>query len=434
MDLIYIDPPFFTHKQYEVVWGDEAEVRSFEDRWEGGIEHYIGWMKPRVQLMWEILKPTGSFYLHCDWHANAHLRIMLDEIFDAKNFRNEIIWQRTFAHGGGSVGFSRVHDSILFYTKSEKFLFNRQHVPYSESYIKNFFRFADADGRRYQLVILTGPGSTKNDYEWKGKRPTRGRHWAYKKEKMEELEKEGRLVYSKTGIPRVKQYIDEKQGTLVTDLWIDIPVIHSQSRERLGYPTQKPEALLERIMKVSSNKNDLILDPFCGCGTTVAVAQKLGRKWIGIDISPTAVKTITSRLDSMHAIKDKDFVVVGMPKTVDELKKLKPFEFQNWVIDEMGAHHSRKKVGDMGLDGYVMRSVLHGEAGIQVKQSDGIGRNVIDNFVSALQRAKYNKGFIIAFSFGKGAHEEVARLKNEGNVDIKLVNVEDLLYKKKPID
>lgn len=297
VDLIYADPPFFSNKQYIVDSDDDIGVRAFEDRWTGGVDSYIAWIEPRLLECKRILKDTGSIYLHCDHHANGYLRVLMDKIFGMKNFRNEIVWKRTHAHGGGSKGFSRIHDTILFYSKTEKFKFNRQHTPYSDDYIEGFFKFSEQDGRRYQLVIATGPGETKSDYIWKGKSPPKGRHWAYNKVKMEELDKEGKLVYSKNGIPRVKQYIDEKPGTLIADLWHDIDVIHSNSKERQGYPTQKPITLLERIIKSSSHENDVVLDPFCGCGTTLVAAQKLNRKWIGIDISSAACKLMQKRMN-----------------------------------------------------------------------------------------------------------------------------------------
>jgi len=355
-------------------------VRSFEDRWEGGIEHYISWMKPRVLSIYDVLKQTGSFYLHCDWHANAHLRILCDDIFGEKNFRNEIIWW--YETGGiPSKDFSRKHDIIFRYSKTDDYIFNSKDV----------------------------------------------------------LEKRSNEVLRRiaTGIPSATR--SKGQYRHPCDVW-KIPAINAMAKERLGYPTQKPEKLLERIIKASSNPGDLVLDAFCGCGTTLAVAHKLGRRWIGIDISPTAIKTVDDRLRRIGAKIDEDYIVVGMPMRVRELKKLKPFEFQNWVINEMAARHSRKKVGDMGLDGYVPRDIYHEEAGIQVKQSENVGRNVVDNFETALRRAKYKRGYLVAFSFGKGAVEEVARLKNEGarlnngqDVNIILVTVEDLLYKRKPI-
>lgn len=336
-DLIYLDPPFFSHKYYEVVWGDEAEVRSFKDRWAGGINVYIEWMKERVVKMYDVLKDTGSYYLHCDWHASHYLKVMLDEIFGYRN--------------------------------SESFLARRQYI----------------EGK-------SGIYGGRN-------------------EKSKNLS-----VY--------------KEGKLIEDWWNDIPAGGQISRkELLGYPTQKPEALLERIIRVSSNKGDLILDPFCGCGTAMSVAHRLNRKWIGIDISPTAISLIEKRLEKVGAIKSKDFDSIGMPTTLSELKALEPFEFQNWVINEMKAKQSKKLVADMGLNGYYDKTIFTDSAGIQVKQSEKVGRNVVDNFETALRRGKYDKGFIVAFSFTKGAREEVARVKGKG-LDVKLIKVEDLLYGK----
>ena len=218
---------------------------------------------------------------------------------------------------------------------------------------------------------------------------------------------------------------------LPIDVW-EIPAVINVSKERLGYPTQKPEILLEKIIKASSNKDDIVLDSFCGCGTSLAVAQKLNRHWIGIDISPTAIKLVEKLLKKLGAIEDKTYITINTPTTDDDLKAFKPFEFQNWVIDELQAKHSEKKVGDMGLDGYFTKDLWHEEAGIQVKQSDSVGRNVVDNFETALKRAKYKRGYIVAFSFTKGAYEETARIKKEG-LEIKLIKVSELLNKKEPI-
>lgn len=370
IDLIYIDPPFFSNRHYEVVWGDEAEIRSFEDRWEGGINVYIDWMRPRVEELYRVLKPIGSFYLHCDWHASHYLKVMVDDVFGKSNFRNEIVWAyRT--QGATKKRWSRKHDVLLFYTKSDKWTFNYMT---ERSYMQHKYGFA------------------KRDFK---------------------IDEEGR------------QYRD----ALMRDVW-EIPALQSATKEKLGYPTQKPEALLERIIKASSNKGDIVLDAFCGCGTTLVVAQKLERRWIGVDISPTAVKVMEKRLRKVGATKDNDYTSTGMPTTVRDLRELKPFEFQNWVIDEIGARHSRKKTGDKGIDGYFAKDLWHDEAGIQVKQSDRVGRNVIDNFETALKRKKYKKGYVIAFSFTKDAYEEVARLKNQEELEIKLIKVEDLLYKK----
>ncbi len=383
VDLIYIDPPFFTHKQYEVVWGDEAEIRSYKDRWEGGIEHYISWLKPRIKAMYEVLKSTGSFYIHCDSHANAHIRIMLDEIFGEENFRNEIIWCYRGA-GYPKNDFGKRHDTIFRYSKTQDYVFNLDDVRE---------KYAEATKERFSHYI----GNIR-----------KGKDFGIQK-----LNPLGRQP----------------------DDWWQIQPIAPSAKERVGYPTQKPEALLERIIKASSDKGDIVADFFCGCGTTIAVAQKLGRKWIGIDISPTAIKIIQKRFKQLLGMEEGiNYIVLGMPNTIEEVKKLEPFEFQNWVvIDKMRANANRKKVGDMGLDGYYPKNILTEEAGIQVKQSDGVGRNVVDNFETALKRASYKKGYIVAFSFTAGAYEEVARIKNKGELEIKLITIEELLEKKKPI-
>lgn len=382
-DLIYLDPPFFSHRHYEVVWGDEAEVRSFKDRWAGGINVYIEWMKERVVKMYDVLKDTGSFYLHCDWHASHYLKVMLDEVFGYRNFRNEIVWCYT-GPSRNVRDFPDKHDTIFRYGKGNEWTFNFKEakIPYSESFL----------ARRQYIEGKSGIYGGRNE---KGKNLS---------------------VY--------------KEGKLMEDWWNDIPAGGQISRrELLGYPTQKPEALLERIIKVSSNKDDLVLDPFCGCGTFMAVAQRLARRWIGVDISPTAIGLIEKRLRKLGAMKGKNFDVTGMPTTISELKALEPFEFQNWVINEMQAKQSKKLVADMGINGYYGKTIFTDRAGIQVKQSEKVGRNVVDNFETALRRGEYEKGFIVAFSFTKGAHEEAARVKGKG-LDIKLVRVEDLLLGK----
>lgn len=391
VDLIYLDPPFFSNRHYEVIWGDEAEVRSFKDRWEGGINVYIEWMRERVSKMHDVLKDTGSFYLHCDWHASHYLKVMLDDIFGRDYFRNEIVWDYTFRMMDLPSFYNRKHDVILFYAKSDDSFFKMPKVQWTrEEIIKT----------RKQKVHIDDDG---DECIWMP----------------------GGKGHSKNKLKKIRDIM--KEGKAISDVW-QIPIISSSAKERLGYPTQKPEALLERIIKASSRRNDLVLDPFCGCGTAMAVSQRLGRKWIGIDISPTAITLITKRLDKIGAVKNKDFDIIGMPTTLSELKALEPFEFQNWVINEMKSKQSKKLTSDFGLDGYYDKTIFTEKAGIQVKQSDGIGRNVVDNFETALTRGKFKKGFIVAFGFTKGAHEEAARIKEE--LDIRLVKVEDLLLGK----
>jgi DNA modification methylase len=391
VDLIYLDPPFFSNKHYEVVWGDEAEVRSFKDRWAGGINVYIEWMKERVLKLHDVLKDTGSFFLHCDWHAGHYLKVMLDDVFGYDNFRNEIIWHYSGWNRHGEKHFNRRYDQIYLYAKSDKSKFYSYAIPWAskEEYVKVRKQkiMEDSAGKEY---VLSDAGAGK----------------------------------------RIERYLAEamKDGRPIDDVW-DIDKINNSSKERTGYPTQKPEALLERIIKSSSRKDDLVLDPFCGCGTAMAIAQQLGRKWIGIDISPTAIKLIEKRLEKLGAIKNKEYETIGMPTTLSELRALEPFEFQNWVINEMRAKQSKKLSSDFGLDGHYDKTIFTEKAGIQVKQSENVGRNVVDNFETALSRGKFDKGFMVAFSFTKGAHEEAARVKSKG-LDIRLIEVEDLLLGK----
>lgn len=367
IDLIYLDPPFFSNRHYEVIWGDEAEVRSFSDRWEGGVHHYVGWMKERTLEMHRVLKPTGSFYLHCDWHASHYLKQMLDEVFGAEHFQNEIIWH----YRGGGVSptrFGRRHDNIFFYTKGKEWTFNVDEIrtPYSE-----------ASMERLQYTARSFRGAKVYD-----------------------------------------NYSPNALGKHPDDV-LDIQPTMPSSKERLGYPTQKPERLLEVFIKASSNPGDVVLDPFSGCGTAIVVAQRFNRHWVGIDISPTACSLMNRRLAKIGFTDTK---LVGMPTSIEDLKGLKPFEFQNWIVDRINGVQSNKKVGDMGIDGWTW--MLHDP--IQIKQSEGIGREVIDKFESAIQRADKKKGFIIAFSFTKGSHEEVARVKKSG-LEIHLIEVKDIL-------
>jgi DNA modification methylase len=434
-DLIYLDPPFFSNKHYEVVWGDEAEVRSFKDRWAGGINVYIEWMKERVLKLHDVLKDTGSFYLHCDWHASHYLKVMLDEVFGYKNFQNEIIWKRSHSRSSISKIFRRAHDIVFFYTKSDEYIFNMHFRKLSEA-SKRIYIKRDEHGL-YRLVplLVSGRRGGETGKPWKGIDPNprgkEGMHWVTMPSKLEAYEKKGLIVWPDKpgGAPNLKYYLKDNAGVPVNDIWDDIPIIQSSSSEGMGYPTQKPESLLERIIKVSSNKDDIVLDPFCGCGTAMAVSQRLGRKWIGIDISPTAIVLIEKRLGKLGAVKSKDFDVIGMPTTLSHLRNLEPFEFQNWVINEMHAKQSKKLSSDFGLDGYYDKTIFTERAGIQVKQSENVGRNVVDNFETALSRGKFSKGFIVAFSFSKGANEEAARAKGEG-LEIRLIKVEDLLLGK----
>jgi len=425
IDLIYADPPFFTEQSYEVIWGNGYERRAFEDRWKGGIQNYIAWMEPKLRECHRVLKNTGSMYLHCDWHAGHRLRILMDRIFGENRLVNDIIWKRTAAHSGEGVikKYGTIHDNILFYTKTDQYTFNPQYMPYGKEYLEKFYSHIDKDGRRWLSRDLTAAGVRHGDSgkPWKGIDVTaKGVHWKFRVQKLDELEKQGRIYFPKKvgGMPRYKQYLDESKGVLLQDIWTDVSVISSHAKERLGFPTQKPEALLERIINTSSNPMDIVLDPFCGCGTTLVAAYRLKRRWVGIDISPTACNLMGQRLRKLHA----QYKIVGLPKTVEELRTLQPFDFQNWVFEKLHGRVNPRKVGDYGIDGWVELDIP-----LQVKQSEGIGRIVVDNFETAIRRMGKKKGVIVAFSFGSGAYEEVARAKNEEGLEIRLKTVEEIL-------
>jgi DNA modification methylase len=445
VDLIYLDPPFFSNKTYEVIWGDSGEVRSFEDRFSGGIEHYISWLKERVIEMHRILKPTGTFFLHCDYHANHYIKVqILDKLFLENNFRNEIIWKRNFTKKGSQHKMSRFAintDTIFFYSKSDKYTFVTPKVKnLDDAAVFKLYNAVDENGKHYKSEPIELPKmmARKNlVFEFMGYTPEFG--WMMTLEKLEELVKKNKIYFTKNGKPRRKNFLEDYEGTEIDNIWSDILPVGQVQNEIIGYPTQKPEALLQRIIECSTNEGDLVLDPFVGGGTTIAISDKLQRKWIGIDQSVQAVKVTEFRLNQQQDLFSQPFIVQLHKYDYDTLRYKDAFEFENFIVTAYGGRPNTKQRSDLGLDGKTLDNVP-----IQVKRSDAIGRNVVDNFHSAIQRNDkklYEKnktemkpvGFIIAFSFGRGATQEVARLKNEENVIIKLVTVESIIpIAKKP--
>lgn len=404
VDLIYLDPPFKSNQDYNVLFKEyngtmsAAQIKAFEDTWhwdeeaarayEDIIEHgpprvsqamqafrqllgesdmlaYLSMMAPRLVELRRVLKRTGSIYLHCDPTASAHLRLLMDSIFGESNFRNEIVWKRTSAHSDSSTC-GNTHDVLLFYTKSDDFIWNKQYQKYDEDYIESHYRRKDKNGRRYRTDNLTAMGLSGGGYtyEWNGVTKI----WRMPKDRMRDLHNQGRVHYTKNGTAEYIRYLDEMPGMPLQDVWTDIPPINSQAAERLGYPTQKPEAMLERILKTSSNPNDVILDPFCGCGTTVAVAQKLKRYWIGMDITHLAITLIKYRLRDAYGDKVK-YVVVGEPVSVPDANSLAQedrFQFQIWALGLVGARPVEEKRGaDRGIDG---RIYFHDDPKAKTKQ------------------------------------------------------------------
>jgi DNA modification methylase len=450
VDLIYIDPPFNSNRNYEVFWGETKEKRAFEDR-HASTQAYIDYMRPRCVQLARILKKTGSFYYHCDWHASHYVKVMLDVILGENNFQNEIIWKRKQGRVGPVVRFGAASDSIFFYTGSSDYTFNPIYVPNDPAYIAAKFTNKDPDGRVYRTDNLTSPNPRPNlTYEYKGYQPP-ANGWAISREMMEKWDSEGRLHFPKKEGGRIarKRYLDELKGEELQNIWDDIPPINSQAQERLGYPTQKPLALLERILKASSDPNDIVLDAFCGCGTALVAAQNLGRQWIGIDVSPTACRVMAKRLRDVCNMKESEprwkahqhdaFVVRDLPWTVEKLRALPHFEFENWAVIALGGIPNKVQVGDMGIDGRIFPvGTKPAEGGlfsddwfpIQVKQMDKVGRPDIDAFQAVMERegeGGRQRGFFVSFGYTKDAEQECAAFHKRTGRIIKLLTVQEIL-------
>lgn len=321
IDLIYIDPPFFSGEEYNVVWGDANEVRTFNDIWDGGLDTYLIWLNARLWEMRRVLKSTGSIYVHCDWHASHYIKAEMDKIFGYENFRNEVIWQRKTGRVDSTKTMGRQTDTILFYTKSDRFTLIHQFGESSQEYIEKFYRYVDEQGRRYRVADLSNPAPRPNlMYEYKGYKPPKN-GWAISRQKMEQFEKEGRLHFPKDPGGRIqrRRFLDELKGQPVQNLWNDIPPVAPQSHEKIGYPTQKPEALVERIVSSSSRQGDLFADFFCGGGGSLVAAQRLGRRWIGCDISRVAISVTLDRL--VKVCEEQSGVQSNYAKTTGEFQQ-----------------------------------------------------------------------------------------------------------------
>ena len=450
IDLAYIDPPFNSNRNYEVFWGETKEKRSFEDR-HASTQAYIEYMRPRCVEIARVVKVTGSFYYHCDWHASHYVKVMLDQIFGENNFQNEIVWKRSTAHSDarqGSKHFGRLHDVLLFYTGgSDDYTWNQLYSPLSESYIASHYTNLEPDGRRFRWDNLTGPGGAAKGnafFEVLGVK----RYWRYSPENMQPLIDDGIVAIPPKGkIPALKRYLDKSKGTPLQSVWDDLPPVNSQAKEALGYPTQKPLALLERIIKASSNENDVVLDAFCGCGTALVAAENLGRQWIGIDVSPTACVVMAKRLRKICKLPETEklwqsgrgFIVRDLPRTEAELRRIPPFEFENWAVIALGGRVNKAQVGDMGLDGriYPTSAMPQANSGqlhfmdhwypIQVKQMDRTGRPDIDSFEAAMIRAERTKGFFVSFDYTGDALTEIQRFFRQTGKVIVPLTVKEIL-------
>ena len=320
---------------------------------------YLVMMALRLVELHRALKPTGSFYLHCDPTASHYLKIILDQVFGVENFRNEIYWKRKTGRTSRTNRFGTSCDILFWYSKSNDYVFKLQYRENNPEYIKKMFRYTDENGRRYRIDNLANPSVRPNlIYDYKGYQPP-AKGWAISREKMEQWDREGRLHFPKSPDGRIqrKRYLDELRGEEVPSLWDDIPPIGSRAKERLGYPTQKPEALLERIIQASSNEGDIVLDAFCGCGTAVAVAQRFNRRWIGVDITHLAIALMKYRLADAFG-DDVEYEIIGEPKDSESAKALAVqdrYQFQWWALSLIRArpYKGKKKGADEGVDGVI---------------------------------------------------------------------------------
>jgi site-specific DNA-methyltransferase (adenine-specific) len=449
IDLIYLDPPFNSNANYNILFKSPAgkaadsQIEAFEDTWhwndkaeaafhdvmtsgrtdvaellramrgflkENDMMAYLAMMAVRLIELHRALKSTGSLYLHCDSTASHYLKLLLDGVFETKNYRNEITWKRTTTHSDSKT-WSRVADTIFFYTKSIEFSWNTPRQTHGETYKTTKYRNNDHDGRGlYQLDNMTSPNPRPNMmYQWMGfPHPSMG--WRYQRETMQRLHDDGRIWYPKkpdggydtTRRPRLKRYLNEMDGGVMGTVWTDIPPINSQAQERLGYPTQKPLALLERIINASSNQGDVVLDPFCGCGTAVDAAQKLGRRWIGIDVTHLSIGLIERRMKDRYG-DTLSYEVVGTPNDLDSALKLaadEPYQFQYWITQAVDGqpYQGGRKGADRGIDGYLYFTGHNKKteaAIISVKAGRKVGVAMIRDLKGVMEREKAPMGVFI---------------------------------------
>jgi len=400
---------------------------------------YLAMMAVRLIELHRVLKPTGSLYLHCDPTASHYLKILLDAVIGKDGYTNEIVWQRTNTKAHAFTRFSSSHDIVLFYRKGDEFAWNAPYLPHSDSYIRSHYGNVEEEtGRRYTLGDCTNPNPDRPNltYEWQGITKV----WRWTRDKMQQMHDDGRLVYTKSGAPRYKRYLDEMKGTPISSVWTDIPPLNSQAQERLGYPTQKPVALLERILNASSNPGDVVLDPFCGCGTTVHAAQKLGRQWMGIDVTHLAIGLIEKRLKD--AFPGVTYKLHGVPADIagarqmfaddDPTKK----EFEKWAVSLIGAQPWRagKKGADGGIDGILPFGTTE-KAIVSVKGGKSVQRNQIDQLRAVVDREKAQIGVFLTLeeptkpmiAEAAGAGHYVGKDDSRPVPKIQIVRIEDAM-------
>ena len=490
VDLVYLDPPFNSQAKYNLVFDrskvseSSAQAGAFLDTWiwgeetewtfneimkiggsparfvdalrsamgESNMMAYIVMMTIRLFELHRSLKPTGSLYLHCDPTASHYLKILLDAIFGPNRYKSEIVWKRYSAHNDARKNYSAVHDTILYYSKGDKFCFNPQYTSHDPSYVEKSYRYQDPNGRQWRIQNLASPNPRPNlTYAYTAiNGVTYQPHpngWKYKQEKMRELDKQGRLVYPKTSSGRLalKSYLDETKGSPLGDVWADIKSLSGSHGERLGYPTQKPLGLLERVIQVSSNRDDVILDPFCGCGTTIEAAQRSGRQWIGIDIAIHAVKVIEARIK--ERIGKLEYNLEGIPrdfKSAEKLAENNKYQFQWWANYLFNPHALReqKKGPDRGIDGELFfpngPGKPWGRMLTSVKGGANVGPSMVRDFRGVLEREGATMGLFICLyrptraMLQEAAAARMANTVHAGIPKLQIVALEDWFEGKLP--
>jgi DNA modification methylase len=479
VDLVYLDPPFNSNANYNVLFAEKdgtraaSQIKAFEDTWhwdedaarayeevvesggrtaeamrafrtflgESDMMAYLAMMAPRLAELHRVLKPTGSLYLHCDPTASHYLKLLLDAVFGPQRFRNEIIWKRTTAHSSAKK-FAPVHDVILYYGASDAVIWNSPRTDYDQAYLDKYYRFDDGDGRLYWRADLCAAGVRhgKSGEPWRGIDPgAKGMHWKFGVDTLDELDAEGRIYWPPRGtMPQYKRYREELKGLAVSDIWDDIDRINPVGGERLGYPTQKPEALLERIVRASSNEGDTVLDPFCGCGTTISAAQKLNRQWVGIDITHLAITLIRGRLTDTFA-GTAAYEVIGEPVSLPDAAALAasdPYQFQWWALGLVGARPNEQKKGaDKGIDGRIYFHVGDGKTR-QIILSVKAGKlhaNYVRDLRGVVDRESADMGVLISMDEPTGPMRKEAASAGfytspwGKHARLQLVTVEELL-------
>jgi DNA modification methylase len=466
VDLIYLDPPFNSQRTYNLIYKQltglplPEQEEAFCDAWvmddekeemarqmpmmliehgadDGLVQFWTAWItalrtsQPRLLAylvymtyrlfeMRRILKPTGSIYLHCDPAASHYIKVMIDGVFGHGSFRNEVIWKRTSAHSSAKR-YGPVHDVLLYYTKSDTYTWNPIYQPYDPQYVETFFEQEDADGRRWKRMDVTGAGTRNGETgkPWRGIDVTaKGRHWAYPPTELDRLDAAGMIHWParKGGMPRLKQYLDGMPGVPLQDIWIDISPLHNLAEERLGYPTQKPLALLERIVKASSNEGDVIFDPFCGCGTAIYAAHLNNRTWIGCDIAILSVRIVRDVLLKRYGlVEDEHYKIDGVPVSLDGARDLfqrDPRQFQHWVVELAGGFSNNKHSGDQGVDGRIYFETQQGLKNMVISVKGGhVNPAHVRELVGTLahQTATQLAGFICMEKPTKGMVQEAAK-------------------------